>query len=906
MATGVEPHYKGEVLNCVRNGRGSYRYEIGGNGLFVYDGPWINGQKNGPHGRFTVKGAHQVTGDFRDGEITGFGVKTWSDGRRYEGEWLNGEMHGKGQWISSNGDETYLGDFKDNKRHGFGILTLTRTQLVYSGNFLFHRRDGLGSYLCPNLVFVVGNFASNYLNGRTMVRWHNMAYLNGNCCDGLFDDLCEFFTADNSYEFRGAFSRGLPLPLLEASYVHLQLDRTLVASKVIDVDHFTAASKKSALNSTKKVKPVEVEICLPQVQVGSELGTLVLTSGTQRDVECERQRIEESASAAAVLSSAVKPSKNTRSLTQITEPELGDPDCPMPAQKHSVPTERRRNVIVRVRQVCCGKNDSELQNIPVAKGAVKATVVEAKAAAPDSYGDSIVFWLRGLSQEEFSSRSGRFPMTCVAYVGGVLVAPALLGSLEDDFGVGVDTAATEALRLRQSTFAASSGAVLRRALKESNEFSPAVAVTSHTLLSALSASLPGSTRPGTTPSVRLRVPYCTLHNPEKSVSVLADFCLNQSHLYDAAPAGQGGNGEQDGGENISLGVREITVMTIGKEPLENDANMTASIQSPRAAVSRSMQLVLVIPEKTVSNAKQHYQALAAIKIKAAAQAESITREETKTSRKVASTEAAMLHEKSLTSPKRKSMQIKKLAAHKESESEELPKSPSSSGPTPLPFVVELLEEDFRDVEWCSCVWELRMITSTIWCSSGAEVGAGACSDMSAVGAIGPSKVADTVNREEMESAVTVQRWEGGTVAPSDWHSIALTARTASRWDAESDSGSGSGALDFSCRGPLITAETQLKADSEDDQAKPFFQLVIDGRCLQTLAPGPDPGPGPVSDSDSSSSVLTSSAVWLLDGDNCDVTKSTGTKLYHLYQACMCSMGNCSISDAAQRLTRSKL
>jgi hypothetical protein len=909
MATGVEPHYKGEVLNCVRNGRGSYRYEIGGNGLFVYDGLWMNGQKNGPHGKFTVKGAHQVTGDFREGEITGFGVKTWSDGRRYEGDWLNGEMNGKGHWISSNGDETYCGGFKDNKRHGFGVLTLTRTPSVYSGNFSFHKRDGLGSYLCPNLVFVEANFASNYVNGRIMVRWHDMAYLNGYCCDGLFENLCEFFTADNSYEFRGAFSRGLPLPLLEASYVHLQLDRSLVASKAIDVDQLTAASKKSALNTTKRVKAVEVEICLPQVQVGSELGILVLTSGTQSDIDCERQRIEESASAAAVLLSAVKPSKNTKSLTQITEPELGDPDCPMPAQKHSVPAERRRNVIVRVRQLCCGKNDGEMHNTPAAKGAVKTAAVEAKAVVPESYGDAIVFWLRGLSQEEFSSRSGRFPMASVAYVGGVLVAPTL-GSLEDDFGVGVDTAATEALQLRQPNFSAACGAALRRAVKESNEFSPAVAVTSHALLSAPSACLPGGTPPGTTPSVRLRVPYYALHNAEKSVSVVADFCFNQSYLYDAAPAGEVGDGEQDGGETISEVVREITVITISKELLNSDATFTINNQSPKVKVSRSMQLVLLVPEKTISSAKQRYKTQAAIKVKAATQAEPIAREEAKTLRKIASSETATLHEKSLTSPKRKSTQVKKLAAHKEIESEELPKSPLGAISTPLPFLVEPLEEDFRDVEWCSCVWELRMITSSICCGPGAVSvsGAGTGSDMSAVGSIGPSKVADadTVKAEETESAVTVQRWEGGAVAPSDWHSIALTASRL-----ESDSGAGTGTLDFSCRGPLKTAEIEPHAGSGDMQAKHHFQLVLNGNCLETLAPGQDPGPGPVSYPDSNSDVSCSSAAWLIDTSDCDAPMITGTMRSHFSQACNSFRGSSfpflpfsAVAPVDQRATRS--
>ena len=72
-----EPRYKGGTLNCIRNGIGVYKYPIGGNGLYQYDGPWMNSRKvtsaADPRGKFNVKGLSQVTAEFINGEITGKG-----------------------------------------------------------------------------------------------------------------------------------------------------------------------------------------------------------------------------------------------------------------------------------------------------------------------------------------------------------------------------------------------------------------------------------------------------------------------------------------------------------------------------------------------------------------------------------------------------------------------------------------------------------------------------------------------------------------------------------------------------------------------------------------------------------------------------------------------------------------
>lgn len=285
-----EPRYKGDVLNCIRNGNGSYKYEIGGNGLFSYDGPWVNGSKSGLSGKFTMKGMHQITGNFDGGEISGHGVKTWSDGRRYEGEWLIGEMHGQGNWISSNGNETYTGTFMNNKREGFGTLEVKRPSSIYNGSFSLHRFNGAGTYHCKNKLLIEALFIDNFIQGKAVVLWMDVANFKGFCVDGKPNGLGRYFAIDQSYEYDGLFDKGLPLNLSEASYVNLELDRSTVVVIVeeipVEKNAKKAVPKKEGSISTAPTSAMTV-------QLGCEIGRIVIRAGTERDIELEKLRVDE-------------------------------------------------------------------------------------------------------------------------------------------------------------------------------------------------------------------------------------------------------------------------------------------------------------------------------------------------------------------------------------------------------------------------------------------------------------------------------------------------------------------------------------------------------------------------------------------------------------------------------------
>ncbi len=42
-------------------------------------------------------------GDWKENKISGIGVYSWLDGRRYEGEWLENNMEGMGIYIWNDG-----------------------------------------------------------------------------------------------------------------------------------------------------------------------------------------------------------------------------------------------------------------------------------------------------------------------------------------------------------------------------------------------------------------------------------------------------------------------------------------------------------------------------------------------------------------------------------------------------------------------------------------------------------------------------------------------------------------------------------------------------------------------------------------------------------------------------------
>eukprot|EP00439_Symbiodinium_sp_Y106_P007655 s5214_g1.t1 len=115
--------YEGELLGGRRNGDGAYEAL---DGKTRYDGQWLDGKRHG-QGKLTYNSdtTSYYDGGWQAGQKHGYGKQLWPSGNCYEGEWKLGKMSGHGTMIWRNGTsaEVYTGAWVDNCPHGEGTHT---------------------------------------------------------------------------------------------------------------------------------------------------------------------------------------------------------------------------------------------------------------------------------------------------------------------------------------------------------------------------------------------------------------------------------------------------------------------------------------------------------------------------------------------------------------------------------------------------------------------------------------------------------------------------------------------------------------------------------------------------------------------------------------------------------------
>ena len=131
--------YKGEMVNGVREGKGTYTFSNGD----IYEGYWKNNKMEGK-GVYNFKDGDKYDGDWVGGKKEGQGTYCFSDGAKYEGNFVQGKMEGKGVFSYKNGDK-YDGDWKDNKREGNGIYYYSNGS-KYEGEWKDDKKEGNGTF----------------------------------------------------------------------------------------------------------------------------------------------------------------------------------------------------------------------------------------------------------------------------------------------------------------------------------------------------------------------------------------------------------------------------------------------------------------------------------------------------------------------------------------------------------------------------------------------------------------------------------------------------------------------------------------------------------------------------------------------------------------------------------------
>ena len=192
---------------------GSFIRKVYSNG--VYEGNFVNGNRTGK-GKYTWSDGDVYEGDFVEDERTGKGKLTLADGDVYEGDFVDNKRTGKGKltWTSDfiyeeDCDEVYEGDFVDGKRTGKGKLTRKYyfgsgcfSDEVYEGNFVDGKFNGKGkftayTYNCGDEVYedYEGDFVDGVFNGkgkftRTYYRgedWDSDEVYEGDFVDGKYN-----------------------------------------------------------------------------------------------------------------------------------------------------------------------------------------------------------------------------------------------------------------------------------------------------------------------------------------------------------------------------------------------------------------------------------------------------------------------------------------------------------------------------------------------------------------------------------------------------------------------------------------------------------------------------------------------------------------------------------------------
>jgi len=394
--------YRGETQGGIREGAGTYSYPVGGRELFTYNGLWRQGHKQG-QGCFKVAGLSRYEGEFdAAGEITGYGKRSWDDGRVYEGNFVCGEQNGYGRWTHNTTDWagrkidlSYEGDFVDNRRQGKG--TYDDGSVIYSGPFADHKFNGHGTARARDGAFVLnGTFVNNVVTGSASVAFADATQkpVGRMHCDtwalGRPEGRGTYTCADSSYIFSGNFLNGCSVDSEVASYFWSEVDR----AALIKEEEAAAEAKLLAAGGKAAKKPppkkggagaVGEGLTVP---LGCNIGDITLRCGGQALIEAQ-----EAAAAAAAADPKAKKGKEA----PIEGAKLPPPQPPavMP-----MPCEHRRLVKLTLRSL----------------------LAPAEGGAPAKLSEPLPLWVRNATQDEMASAPIRFPVPAVVFDAGNLSA----------------------------------------------------------------------------------------------------------------------------------------------------------------------------------------------------------------------------------------------------------------------------------------------------------------------------------------------------------------------------------------------------------------------------------------------------------------------------------------------------
>ena len=122
-------------------------------------------------GTYIFEGAGKYVGEWKDGELHGHGILTYTSGEwtgdKYVGQFANGTFHGKGTYTNAerkNSEEEgmmikYTGDYVEGKRHGNAIAWYA-DGTIHEGEYKNDMREGKGTLSRPGKWIFEGTFTT--------------------------------------------------------------------------------------------------------------------------------------------------------------------------------------------------------------------------------------------------------------------------------------------------------------------------------------------------------------------------------------------------------------------------------------------------------------------------------------------------------------------------------------------------------------------------------------------------------------------------------------------------------------------------------------------------------------------------------------------------------------------------
>ncbi|CAL1582800.1 unnamed protein product [Knipowitschia caucasica] len=204
-----DAYYTGHWQNGRVHGRGTMKWPDGQ----IYTGNFKNGVENGygeclmPNKALNKADCYQ--GQWKDGQIHGFGKYKYAAGEVYEGCFFEGQRHGYGMLSSGrlarSSSSVFIGQWDHNKKAGYGVYDDITCGQKYMGIWVEDQRHGNAVVVTQHGLYFEGTFKENKMSGSGLLvsdddtTFHGefsdewtvngkglLLLANGDCFDGEF------------------------------------------------------------------------------------------------------------------------------------------------------------------------------------------------------------------------------------------------------------------------------------------------------------------------------------------------------------------------------------------------------------------------------------------------------------------------------------------------------------------------------------------------------------------------------------------------------------------------------------------------------------------------------------------------------------------------------------------------